>query len=134
MDVETGLTAYRSCLAERGVGIDRIRIDGLGRPRMAEALARVDLTDHMVLDALETCGHYLATGALDLGPDPELADLVRDRLARFADCVRLEGVSDYPDPKRDFNGVGSPFPVDRIPWADPALPEAVDSCSRLLGV
>ena len=133
IDVDTGLADYRDCLSAEGVSITEIPKDALGRPRMADAFASVDLSDRHVVDALETCGRHLSSGALDLSSDPDLQDLVQIRLERFADCVRLEGVDGFPDPVRDFDGRGSPFPVNRVPWADPGLPSAVSICSERLG-
>lgn len=134
LNLEEGLEEYRACLADEGVTLGRIRLDGMGRPRMAEAVATLDLTDQGVLDALESCGQLLASGPLDLASDPELGRRVRESLADFAECVRLEGVADYPDPVPGFDGVGSPFPVGRIPWEDPGLATAVDACGEVLGV
>lgn len=127
--VEQGLAAYRECLAAEGLTIGEIPIDGLGRPRMAEALSGLDLGDRAVVDALETCGHHLTVGPLRVQPDPEFADLLRVQLNQFAECVRALGVEDYPDPDPDFDGIGSPFPPNRIPWGDPDLQSAVDSCA-----
>ena len=129
LTLEEGLAGYRNCLSERGVSIGEIPLDGLGRPRMATALTDVDLNDRTVLDALDACGHHLASGALDSSSDPELRALVEATLQDFAECVRKEGVIDYPDPAPGFDGVGSPFPVNRIPWTDPDLPAAVTVCS-----
>lgn len=131
--MEEALAAYRACLADEGVSIGEIRVDGLGRPRMADALSGLDLTDQSVLDALEACGGHISSGPLALDADPELAQLVRQRLGEFAECVRLEGVPGYPDPVPDFDGVGSPFPINQIPWRDPGLPDAVDACNEVLG-
>jgi hypothetical protein len=130
--LEQGLSDYRQCLASAGVTIGEISIDGMGRPRMAEALAGLDLADRAVLDALETCGHHLSSGALRLDPDPELAELVQLELEEFAECLRSRGVDDFPDPRPEFDGVGAPYPVNRIPWNDPDLTSAVDVCSALL--
>lgn len=134
LSVEEGVEAYRSCLSEEGVTLGPVRFDTMGRPRMLEAMAGLDLGDRRVIDALETCGHLIASGPLDLRSDPELAARVREQLADFAECIRLEGVADYPDPVSDFDGVGSPFPVNRIPWSDPELPVAVETCRGVLGV
>jgi len=128
ISTEIGLDRYRDCMASEGVVIGEIPRDGLGRPRIALALTDVDLSDRAVVDALETCGHHLASGALDSSSDPKLRDLVQDRLETFAECVRLEGVDDYPDPVPGFDGRGSPFPVNRVPWHDPLLPGAVAHC------
>lgn len=134
LSVEEGVEAYRSCLSEEGVTLGPVRFDTMGRPRMVEAIAVLDLSDRSVLDALENCGHLIASGPLDLTSDPELAARVREQLADFAECIRLEGVADYPDPVSGFDGVGSPFPANRIPWSDPDLVSAVEVCHRVLGV
>lgn len=126
--VEESLNSFRECLRDRGVGVGRIRMDALGSPRLAEALRGLDLTDREVLDALASCGRHLRAGALDLSADPGLADLVQETLAQLADCLRSWGVEDFPDPVPGFDGVGSPFPDDRIPWTDPDLPDAADAC------
>jgi hypothetical protein len=131
--MEEGLAGYRSCLADEGISIGPISIDGLGRPRMADTLSRLDLTDRAVLDALEECGRHLSSGALDLTPDPELRALVQSRLEELAECIRTRGVADYPDPVPDFDGIGSPFPPNRIPWTDPQLPAAMAACTADLG-
>jgi hypothetical protein len=126
--VEEGLVAFRECLRERSAAVGRIRLDAKGRPLLAEALRDLDLTDRDVLDALEACGQHLGSGALDLGPDPQLRDLVEDTLKMLAACLRSWGVEDFPDPVPGFDGVGSPFPNSRIPWTDPDLVDAVAAC------
>lgn len=127
-----GLVDYRNCLAERGVSIGEITMDGLGRPRMAAAMADIDLIDRVVLDALDECGPELVTGALDLSPDPALRAMVQESLEDFSECVRAQGVESFPDPVPVFSGVGAPLPISRIPWGDPGLPDAVTVCTRPL--
>lgn len=131
--LEEGLVDYRECLAARDISIDDIELDGLGRPRMSQAMRALDFSDRDVLEALHECGPELSSGALDLSPDPALRDLVQSGLEEYAECLRSEGVARYPDPFPGFNGLGSPFPVDRIPWTDPDLADAVSACSSRLG-
>lgn len=127
-----GLEAYRNCLLDQGVPIDEIQVDGLGRPRLAIAMEGLDFGDRKVLGALDVCAAELSAGALDLGPDPELQRLVMARLESFAACIRDRGISSFPDPIAGFDGVGSPFPAGRIPWADPGLVDAVTECREHL--
>lgn len=131
--LEQGLANYRDCLAERGVPMEEVQLDGRGRPRMALAMSELDFSDRVVLDGLNVCGPELSTGALDLSADPALRDLVQAGLEDLAACLRSQGVDAYPDPVPRFDGLGSPFPVDRIPWTDPDLGDAVAVCSRRLG-
>lgn len=133
VDLGEGLGNYRECLSQQGVSIDEIALDARGRPRMADAMDDLDFTDRAVLEALNTCGPELATGALDLRPDPELQEMIQAGLDDLAECMRRRGVPAYPDPVEGFNGLGSPFPVERIPWTDPDLAEAVTACSPLPG-
>lgn len=132
LTLEEGLEAYRNCLLDQGVPIDEIRVDGLGRPRLAIAMEGLDYGDSKVLDALDICAPELSAGALDLGPDPALQRLVVVRLETFAACMRDRGISSFPDPIAGFDGVGSPFPAGRVPWADPGLVDAVTGCRRHL--
>lgn len=133
LSVAEGVEAYRSCLSDQGVSLGPVRLDGMGRPRMADAMASLDLGDRSVLDALATCGQIISAGPLDLKSDSEMASRVREQLGEFAECIRLEGVPDYPDPVPGFDGVGTPFPVNRIPWSDPNLAPAVATCRQVLG-
>jgi hypothetical protein len=133
LSVTDAIVAYRECLADEGVSIGEITLDARGRPRMALALADLDLTDSATLAALETCAPILASGLLDLDADPELMSMVRADLESLAECIRDRGVPDFPDPVPDFDGVGPPFPVNLIPWADPALPDAMADCSLIDG-
>ncbi|HEU4894518.1 MAG TPA: hypothetical protein VFT85_01670 [Acidimicrobiia bacterium] len=128
---EESLAGYRECLANEGVDVSEIPLDALGRPRMADALKHLDLTERSVLDALEICGAELESGALALGDDPEMTELVQGALQNLVVCMRARGVEEFPEPVADFDGVGSPFPVNRIPWTDPDLPRAVLVCSDL---
>ncbi len=133
ISVSDGLSNFRACLMEQGVSIDEVPLDGLGRPQMTKALDQLDLGQRSVLNALDACGPELVSGALDLSSDPELRTLVLARLHEFASCVRANGSVRFPDPDPDFNGVGSPFDVNRVPWTDPALADAVTVCSPPLG-
>lgn len=128
VSLEGGLTAYTECLAAAGVQIDEVEFDGLGRPRLARAMSELDLNDPAVLGALDECAGELATDTLDLAPDPEIRALVIARLEEFARCVRGRGVPAFPDPYPTFDGIGSPFPDDQIPWSDEDLAEAASEC------
>lgn len=115
-------------MSDQGTAVGEIPLDGLGRPRMSVVLSRLDLSDRAVLDSLELCGAELTAGALSFEPDPELGRMVRDQLTQFSECVRSEGVSGFPDPIPGFDGVGSPYPMNRIPWDDPDLAVALEAC------
>jgi hypothetical protein len=91
-------------------------------------MAALDFTDREVLDALERCGGVLVGGALGFNADPELGTILMARLHEQTECLRRHGVEDFPLPIPSFAGVGSPYPINQIPWTDPALPGAVEAC------
>ncbi len=128
---DEGLGAFQQCMSDEGLPVPEIPRDSGGRPRMASALQHVDLTDRAALDALEVCGVHLESGALDLSTDPEMQRLVQAVLQDLVACLRSRGVDDFPEPVSGYDGLGSPFPTNRIPWSDPDLPAAVEDCADL---
>ena len=132
VDLEEGLANFRHCLAEAGIAIGEIQLDGRGRPWLSRALSELDLHDRLMVSALGDCAPELATGALDLTADHEMHDAVMSGLAGFASCLRANGVPEFPDPSPRFTGVGSPFPDGLIPWGDDDLATAVIICNRAL--
>ena len=116
-----------------GVEIPAIPFDAFGRPRLELSLAGINFNTTRNTAALHACAVHLTSGALGLDPSPIIGETVRDALARFAACVRSRGVPSFPDPIPDFDGVGAPFPADRIPFHDLELPDAVDACRARIG-
>jgi hypothetical protein len=129
--VEPSLVEFRECMSDRGVAVSELPLDGLGRPRIGVLIDGLDLSSRQVLDALEVCGETLSRGALALEADPELRRLVQTSLEEFSRCVRGEGVAGFPDPVPRYDGIGSPYPPNRIPWSHPGLSEAVAACRNL---
>lgn len=118
---------FRACLDSHGVPVEEVPYDSAGRARIDLVILGLDLGDPEVAAALSECSEGLATGALDLGQDQRLREEVTRELTEYAECMRGWGI-DFPDPVPGFTGVGSPFPVAEIPYADPRLPEAARSC------
>ena len=69
---------------------------------------------------------------VDITSDPELNAAVQDQLQEFAQCMREEGVTSFPDPSPGFNGRNSPFPLNEIDTSDPNLETALDQCQSLI--
>lgn len=124
---------YETCLADRGVDIEPIPFDALGRPRLELVMRDIDFTDPDSSAALTACAGHLSTGALDLTRSPILQERVGVLLADFSACVREHGVSDFPEPIPGFAGIGGPFPLAEIPFSDPKLSDAVALCRDRLG-
>lgn len=134
LSAAAGANRFEACLRTNGLDIPAIPFDAQGRMRLELVLARVDFSTEENIAALDTCAHHLTAGPLALDGTPLINEAVNQMLVRFTECVRGRGVADFPDPVPGFNGVGSPFPTDRIPFHNPVLPEAVDVCrERMTG-
>lgn len=123
-----GAVRFEACLRAEGLEIAPIPLDGRGRLRLELVLARVDFSVAANVTALDRCAHHLTGGALSLDGSPVMKQAVMEMLNDFSVCVRSRGVRDFPDPRPDFNGVGTPYPMDRIPFHHPGLQDAVDEC------
>jgi hypothetical protein len=95
-------------------------------------LARLDFGDPATAEAVSVCSEQLETGALDIGDDDVLHQAILDQLQDFSRCMVDLGVETFPDPVPGFVGVGSPFPVAEIPYADPQFANAVTVCRESL--
>lgn len=128
------MDVFRNCLAANGVDIDPIELDAKGRPRLDQALSGLDLGSDDSAAAMAACADILGSGALNLSQGDILRWAVVERLDAFADCVRRNGVGEFPDPIPGFSGVGSPFPAAEIPYEHPGLGAAVEICrAQILG-
>lgn len=132
LPAEVAVSRFRECLVSRGIDIVEIPFDAYGRPRFDLVLARVDFSDPSNVEALAECRDHVQGGPLNLTDVPELHKEVMRRLQGFVTCVRERGIDDFPDPVAGFNGFGSPFPTDQIPYEDPDLPAAVEVCRTQL--
>jgi hypothetical protein len=115
-------------MGEEGVDLAPIPFDAQGRPRLDLVMRGIDTDDPSVVSALDRCSIHLITGALSLTGSPVIEDGVLAALDDFAACMRVRGVPAFPDVVRGFNGVGSPFPVEEIPYDDPDLGPAARVC------
>jgi hypothetical protein len=122
------IAAFRECMAGNGFEIEEIPIDATGRPRLDLVMATLDFGDAEVAEAVSRCTGHLETGALDLGGEDQLRETVLEQLREFSDCMVDLGVEDFPDPVPGYMGVGSPFPVAEIPYADPDFASAAQVC------
>lgn len=121
-----GAAQFRDCLDDAGIEIEPIPLDAQGRPRLDLVMRELDLTANAA--TLDECSLHLITGALDLSDSPLISEGVLALLGEFTDCMRTRGVPGFPATVRGFNGVGSPYPVDEIPYDDPDLPDAAEVC------
>jgi hypothetical protein len=123
-----GTARLENCLRAYGLEIPPIPLDAQGRPRLELSLAGVNFGNARNAEAIQACAVHMTTGALGLEGSEVIRTSVIQMLKDYSECVRLRGVPEFPDPVEDFDGVGPPFPADRIPFHDPDLPAAADTC------
>jgi hypothetical protein len=130
---DVAVESFRSCLGENGIEVEEVPLDANGHPRLDLVMATLDFGDPATAEAVSVCSEHLEAGALDVGDDDQLRQIILEQLHSFSRCMVDLGVEDFPDPLPGFVGVGSPFPVAEIPYADPGFANAVTVCrARLL--
>lgn len=131
---EQAAAEFQSCLADQGLIVPDLPLDEGGRPDLSALADAVDQNSVEWRDAMTACAGVIASnGALDLSGNPELAEAVRAQLVAFSTCMRSQGVEAFPDPPADFDGTMPPFPLSRIPMADPDLGSAAEACVPAVG-
>jgi hypothetical protein len=134
LSLEQATLEFTACMRDNGIDFPDIRIDADGRPDLGNILDQIDTTTSEFRQALTRCAGILTrAGALELTSDPELQAVIIDQLATFSECMRTNGVDDFPDPSPGFNGTGSPYPLGLIPLDDPDFQTAVTTCQDQLG-
>jgi hypothetical protein len=129
---DVAVESFRTCLGEKGIEIEEIPFDATGHPRLDLVMATLDFSDPAIAEAVSVCSEHLEAGALEVGDDDLLRQVILDQLNEFSHCMVELGVEGFPDPVPGFVGVGSPFPVAEIPYAHPAFANAVTVCRERL--
>jgi hypothetical protein len=131
---EDGLLEFTTCMRDNGVDMPDLQVDASGAPRIpTDGLGAIDTSSPEFVAAFSECVGILADSSpVDITTDPELNAAVQDQLQAFAECMRDNGMSDFPDPAPGFNGRNSPFPLNEIDTQDPNLQPALDECQSLI--
>jgi hypothetical protein len=120
------------CLRDRGYDIPDIGITADGQLDLApEDLTGIDLESSDFYDAFAECLIVFqdSTG-LDVTLDPELEAAFLDQLRDFSQCMRDNGITDFPDP---MPGLATAFPFTA--WTDfdePEFQEALGACREII--
>lgn len=133
LTTKEAIAEFEVCLADAGIGVEPIPFDAEGHPRFDLVMPEVDFGDSDQVKALAGCATIFSDGAIGVELGSEMQVLVVAALTEFAQCVRDHGVEEFPDPYDDFDGVGSPFPHDLVPFGDPGLETATRLCADRLG-
>ncbi|MET7423113.1 hypothetical protein [Dactylosporangium sp. NPDC005555] len=84
---------YAQCMREQGIDMPDPQIDG-----GAVSMVLPQGTDKAKVDAANAkCKQFLPNGGEPMKADPEM----QERMRRFAQCMRENGLPDFPDPGED---------------------------------
>ncbi len=97
IDDEQAILDLVACLRENGLDIPDPQF-GPDGPSFADpsVIMDIDLTGDTFLDAMEACEDLLAALQPEIDPEQQ-AEQVEQQLA-LAECMRREGIEDFPDP------------------------------------
>lgn len=124
--------AFVACLRAEGIDVPDLTIDSRGNLMLSELASSLDTTDALVRTSLVACADLLgAAQVADLTADPEVRVLVEAQLQAFSECMRQEGIDEFPDPGEDV--VASPYPLEDVPFEASGFDEAVVTCEALVG-
>lgn len=124
--------AFVECLRGEEIDVPDLALDGRGTPMLGELASSLDTTDAAVRASLLSCADLLgAAQVADLTADPEVRVLVADQLQAFSECMRQEGIDEFPDPGE--NVVASPYALEDVPFEAPGFDESFVTCEALVG-
>lgn len=97
---EEAALEFTSCLRDAGIEVPDVQFGPNGQPLLdPSALQGLDVGSAEFQSAFAGCLPIIqSAGVLERELDPEQEALVQDRLQEFAQCMRENGVSDFPDP------------------------------------
>lgn len=97
VDGEQAILDFVACLRDNGLDIPDPQF-GPDGPTFADpsAIMEIDLGGETFLDAMEACEEYLAALQPEIDPAQQ-AEQVEQQLV-LAECMRREGIEDFPDP------------------------------------
>ena len=127
---DEALLAFSACMRENGIDLPDIAVGPNGAPLLDPSLVDdIDIQSDEFTAAFSTCLPIVATsGAFQQTTDPEELAEQRDQLVSFSQCMRDEGIEDFPDPS--LTGL-TPYPISA--FADIGQDEfdaAVDVCQE----
>jgi hypothetical protein len=133
LDADLALLEFSQCMRDEGIPLPDIGIDAAGAPILDPALLdTIDVQSDEFADAFEKCQPILAQSeAFSLDLDPALQALIEDQLVEFSQCMRDNGIEDFPDPSSLDSGPVYPLSV-LSRFSEPDFEAAVEVCQRNL--
>lgn len=132
LSTDEALLEVTRCMRDNGIEVPDIGITADGQLDLApEDMEGVDLEDEEFQAVVASClGAFRSSVGFDVSLDPELDAAYQDQLMEFSQCMRDNGITDFPDPQA---GAGTPYPLSA--WADfgePEFQDAVEVCQEIV--
>jgi hypothetical protein len=130
LDADEAVLEVTRCMRDRGIDVPDIGVTADGQLDLRpEDLAGVDVDSEEFQEAFTSCiAVFQLSGGFDVSLDPELEALFQDQLQEFSQCMRDNGVPDFPDPQ---TGAGTPYPLTAFAeFSDPAFQDALETCRQ----
>jgi hypothetical protein len=120
------------CMRDNGIDVPDIGVTPDGQLDLQpEDLTGVDVESEEFQEAFTSCiAVFQLSGGFDVSLDPELEALFQDQLQEFSQCMRDNGITDFPDPQ---TGSGTPYPLSAFArFNDPEFQTAIDTCRETI--
>ena len=130
LDSDEAVLEVTRCMRDRGIDVPDIGITADGQLDLRPGdLVGIDVESEAFREAFTSCiAVFQLSGGFDVSLDPELEALFQDQLQEFSQCMRENGVTDFPDPQ---TGSGTPYPLTAFAdFADPAFQAALETCRQ----
>ncbi len=130
LDADEAVLEVTRCMRERGLDVPDIGVTADGQLDLRPTdLVGIDLESDEFQEAFTSCiAVFQLSGGFDVSLDPELEALFQDQLQEFSQCMRDNGVVDFPDPQ---TGSGTPYPLTAfLGFGDPTFEEALETCRQ----
>ncbi|MDJ0961514.1 MAG: hypothetical protein QNJ88_12715 [Acidimicrobiia bacterium] len=116
------------CMRDKGLDVPDIGITADGQLDLRpEDFGNIDVDSEVFEEAFTSCiAIFQLSGGFDVALDPELEALFTDQLQDFSQCMRDNGVPDFPDPQ---TGTGTPYPLTAFSdFNNSTFQDALETC------
>jgi hypothetical protein len=128
---EEAALQFTACLRDQGIDVPDVQFGPNGQPIIDPSLIEdIDVGSADFTRAASTCLPIIQNaGVLEQELDPEQAAIIQDQLQEFSECMRENGITDFPDP--DPTSVTS-FPLSAFAdFQDEDFQAALEVCQRI---
>jgi len=131
LSFEEAALEFTACLRDQGLEVPDIQFGPNGQPLLdPSTIADIDVGSSEFTVAFAACLPIIQNaGVLERELDPEQQAIIQDQLQEFSECMRSNGIIDFPDP--DPTAVTS-FPLSAFAgFQDEDFQAALEICQRI---